>query len=164
MNVEKIPMRKQSRQMRSEEDVDALLREAPVGRLGTCYQGEAYVVPLNYVYFNGMVYFHSALEGKKIRNMVENPRVCFEVDEILEFTADASGKACEYGVNFRSVIVSGTARLVEDTPTKAQALEALMAKYAPGGRFNPFTAKDIASVAVWEIKIEEKAGKRKPNP
>jgi nitroimidazol reductase NimA-like FMN-containing flavoprotein (pyridoxamine 5'-phosphate oxidase superfamily) len=62
-----------------EAEIEKVLEEERIGRIGCSLDGEAYVVPMTYAYERGSVYCHS-LDGKKIEIMRKNPRVCFEVD------------------------------------------------------------------------------------
>ena len=62
------------------EEIDALLREQVVGRVGCHVDGLTYVVPLIYAYDGEAVYVAS-IEGQKVEMMRANPSVCFEVDE-----------------------------------------------------------------------------------
>ena len=78
-----------------DEDVEKLLATHVVGRIGCHVDGTTYVVPVSYAYVDGCVYAHSA-EGQKVRMMRTNPRVCFEVDEVLDL-------AC-----WKSVVAQGT--------------------------------------------------------
>ena len=59
------------------------LEQHVIGRLGCYAEGETYVVPINYVYRDNAIYGHSG-NGKKINMMRINPKVCFQVDEILD--------------------------------------------------------------------------------
>ena len=82
-------------QVMSHDSVEDLLDRAPVGRLGMSVDDQPLVVPLNYVYTDGKVYFHSASEGQKVDFLRKNPKVCFEVDEAMGVRK--SGKsACSY--------------------------------------------------------------------
>jgi nitroimidazol reductase NimA-like FMN-containing flavoprotein (pyridoxamine 5'-phosphate oxidase superfamily) len=64
----------------SRAEIDDLLREHVVGRIG-CHAGElTYVVPVIYAY-DGESFYVASVEGQKVRMMRENPEVCFEVDE-----------------------------------------------------------------------------------
>ncbi|RZJ77532.1 MAG: pyridoxamine 5'-phosphate oxidase family protein [Flavobacterium sp.] len=58
------------------------LEQQVFGRLGCHADGETYIVPINYVYRNNAIYAHSG-KGKKINMMRTNPKVCFQVDEII---------------------------------------------------------------------------------
>jgi nitroimidazol reductase NimA-like FMN-containing flavoprotein (pyridoxamine 5'-phosphate oxidase superfamily) len=76
------------------EEIEKILKENVVGRIG-CNDGKkTYVVPVNYVYDDKFIFAHSVL-GMKIRMMRKNPQICFEVDEMKSFT------------NWKSVIVWG---------------------------------------------------------
>ena len=61
-------------------EVDELLRDRTVGRIGCHADGVTYVVPVIYAYDGEAVYVAS-VEGQKTRMMRTNPRVCFEIDE-----------------------------------------------------------------------------------
>ena len=74
-------LRRAKQEIKERAEVEEVLRAAHVGRLGTCVEGEPYIVPLSFVYDDGRILFHGALEGKKMEQIAENPRVCFEVDE-----------------------------------------------------------------------------------
>ena len=60
-----------------------LIENQVIGRLGCHADGETYIVPVNYVYRDNMIYLHSGM-GKKIEMMRANPRVCFQIDEIKD--------------------------------------------------------------------------------
>jgi nitroimidazol reductase NimA-like FMN-containing flavoprotein (pyridoxamine 5'-phosphate oxidase superfamily) len=62
-------------------EIEELLRDGRVGRLGCHAEGRTYVVPIAYAYDGECVIAHSA-DGLKIRTMRANPDVCFEVDDI----------------------------------------------------------------------------------
>jgi nitroimidazol reductase NimA-like FMN-containing flavoprotein (pyridoxamine 5'-phosphate oxidase superfamily) len=61
------------------EQVDELLREQFVARIGCQAGGEVYVVPIIYAY-DGEAFYVASVGGRKIDAMRATPRVCFEVD------------------------------------------------------------------------------------
>jgi len=76
------------------KEIEEVLMKNMLGRIG-CNDGyNTYVIPINYVYDGKYILAHSQL-GLKIQIMRQNPRVCFEVDEIANFN------------NWKSVIVLG---------------------------------------------------------
>jgi uncharacterized protein len=91
------------------EQIDELLREQLVGRIGCHADGVTYVVPVIYAYDGECIYAHT-LVGQKVRMMRANPEVCFEVDEY------------ENG-SWRSVIAQGSYEELEgEDSTRALAL------------------------------------------
>ncbi len=144
-------------------EIDAILRECPVGSLATVgADGAPYVVAVNYVYHEGKVYFHGALTGKKMHNLAHEPRICFEA-HVVERIFGAP-RAMEFGTRYRSVIVHGRARPLTDREAKMKALLALAARYAEGHPFEPPTEEEVAATAVVEIEIDEITGKRNIDP
>ena len=97
------------------EDAQALLRSHRYGRLGCCFNGEPYVVPINYVYDGETVYIHS-LMGLKIQMMRENPMICLQVDEVKD----------EY--NWQSVIAFGKYEEITDAQEHERRLAAIFQK------------------------------------
>ncbi len=154
-------LRRADKEIADPTEVEAVLREAAVGRLATCADGEPYVVPLSYVYDEGKIFFHGASQGKKMRNLEKNNKVCFEVDTSELIPAK---DPCDYNFRYRSVIAEGVARVIQDPEEKLVALRQLIEKYAPGkaGKLTPERLSSFKSLAVIEIKIEEMTGKRSP--
>ena len=69
----------------TEEQIEEVLKENVLGRIG-CNDGKkTYVVPINYAYDGKFIIAHSVM-GMKIEIMRKNPHVCFEVDEMKSFT------------------------------------------------------------------------------
>lgn len=78
----------------NDEQIDEVLRANVLGRIGCTDGTKMYVVPINYVYDGKFIIAHS-VAGMKIEMMRRNPEVCFEVDEVKNFT------------NWKSVIAWG---------------------------------------------------------
>lgn len=140
----------------SQADSEELLRRAPVGRLGTSWQDEPYVVPVNFVYDEGRLYFHCAKEGRKMEYMLKNPRVCFEVDEFTGVKGD--GRPCSLDACYTSVIAFGEAKLIESTEEKREKLTKLVAKYAEDSE-PVFDEEELRKVSVVEVLVTKISGK-----
>ncbi len=138
-------------------EMEQILERADVGRLGLADAGEPYVVPLNFVYDDGGIFFHTGLEGRKLEMMQKNPRVCFEVDEILDVVINEE-TTCFSTAYYKSVIAWGGVRVVDDTDEKLKALDMLMEKYAAEKKYEPIPEHALAIVNVCEIMIEEMTG------
>lgn len=114
------------KQLLSDEESIEILCTSTSGVLSLCgTDNMPYGVPLSHVYENGKLYFHSALNGQKIELIMQNSNACFTIiaeDEIHPET---------YTTYYRSVIVFGKVRIIEDDARKKEILEAL------GRRCNP---------------------------
>jgi len=152
-------MRRAEKAIIDREEIYEILAGAEVGRLGTCRDGVPYVTPVNFAHREGRIYFHSALEGRKIDNIRANPVVCFEVDEPLG-TVVTGESACEVSYAYRSVIVQGEARLVEDDAEKIEALRLLLKKFEPDKTDGEFSALILRKTAIVEIEIKKMYGKQ----
>ena len=97
----------------SQTECDELLLCNAVGRIGCSHGGKTYVVPVSYVFENGYIVCHSK-EGMKIDMMRKNPSVCFQVDEMDNFT------------NWRSVIAQGRYEEVTAEPERYQCMKKLV--------------------------------------
>ncbi len=120
-------IQRKDRVMRTSQEMELLLEEAAVGRLAVTTKDGPYVVPVNFAFETGHIYFHSADVGTKMGLMKENPSVCFEVDQYIR-TVEASS-LCGYDTAYRSVIAFGKARILEDAEEKAKALRLIVSKY-----------------------------------
>jgi len=141
------------------EEMESLLREALVGCLATVGpDGSPYITPLHFVFYQGQIYFHCAIKGRKMDNIRANPRVCFEVHELTEIVQNQ--RACDFGTHYRSVLVFGRARSLSDVDEKVAVLTALAEKYAGGQAVEPPSPKEAKGTEVIEITVEEMTGKR----
>ncbi len=87
--------------------------------------GYPYAVPISYVYDGEKLYFHSAKAGHKLDAIMREPKASFCVIDQDQIVPE------EYTTYFRSVIVFGTLRVLEDDQEKRAAIEKLALKYAP---------------------------------
>ena len=130
-------------------EIDDLLREQVIGRVGCHADGLTYVVPVIYVY-DGQAVYVLTVEGRKTRMLRENPRACFEVDEY-------AGP----GV-WRSVIVQGRyEELAGDDVDRAIGL--LRDRFAGRPQAPRRAAADRATVA-FRIVVDEATGRRSARP
>jgi uncharacterized protein len=140
------------------EEINTLLSEAPVGHLGLAYENQPYIVPLNYLYSDGALYFHCALNGRKIDYIKANSKACFQVGRYEGLIT--SDSACSHNYQFSSVILEGTIEEVTDVEAKETALRGIVAKYGdPALAEKPIPTKKIEGVSVYRIVVETISGK-----
>lgn len=151
-------MRRIEREIKDPQLVAALLCQAEYIHLGL-WDGESpYVVPVNFGYHDGAVYFHSALEGKKIECLRQCDRVCFEA--VLNYELVRTVKACGYTAHFKSVMGFGRAVFLEDPAEKLAGMNVLM-RYYRGPEIVVIEAA-LAQTAIIRIDVESLTGKANP--
>jgi uncharacterized protein len=102
-----------------------LLAEGEYGVLSTVgMDGQAYGVPMNYVYKNNCLYFHCAIEGHRLDNIKANNKVSFCV---VGRTRVLPGK---FSTEYESAMAFGTASVVQGNE-RHKALLSILEKYSP---------------------------------
>lgn len=149
-------MRRKDREIEDRDAMESILREATVCRVAFSVNDIPYVVPLNFGYEDGCLYFHSAPEGKKIEMIKQNRNVCFEVD--IDHELVEAEKACDWTVRYRSVIGFGKAFLVDDPEEKRRALDVIVGHYSD--RSYEYTSEAVSRVAIIRVEIESMTGKQ----
>ena len=149
-------MRRNEKEIQDKSEIEKILNRARVCRLGMVDRDTPYVVPLNFGYADGVLYFHSAKQGRKIDLITRNPRVSFEVDELIGLKK--AGQACDWGASFKSVIGFGRAGFIETAEGKKNALDIIMAQYS--GRSFSYPDEMLERTAVIRVDIEEMTGKQ----
>ncbi|HEY2935502.1 MAG TPA: pyridoxamine 5'-phosphate oxidase family protein [Gaiellaceae bacterium] len=126
------------------EEIDALLREQVVGRIGCHADGLTYLVPVIYAYDGDCLYAHTVV-GQKVAMMRANAAVCFEVDEY------------EAG-SWRSAIVQGRYEELEGSESE-RALALLAARFEGRGRSGERLRGDGRPSVSFRITIGEVTGR-----
>ena len=131
-----------------------------VGRIASIdAQGFPYVVPVHFVYFNEKIYVHGLPKGQKLDNISLNPKVGFEVDEMLSLIYKGIEKPCDVNTEYNSAIIMGTAELISDLDQKKEVLRRIVEKYTPHLSGKEIPENMIRGTAVIEIDIKECTGK-----
>lgn len=143
------------------QEIEEFLNEMSFGFLGTTDEnGFPHITPLNYLFYDGHVYFHGSRIGDKMSQLTKQPHVSFAVAKeyaiIPSYFTDPK-LACPATTFFKSVLLKGTAGLVTELDEKAKILEAFMQKLQPEGNYDPITPCDPAYIpqlkAVSVVKI-----------
>lgn len=118
--------------------------------------GYPYGVPLSYVFSDLKLYFHCAKAGHKLDGVRRNSKVSFCVigqDHVVPE---------EFTTYFKSVIVFGTARILEEEGEKRKAIEKLAAKYSPVGEEERMEEidREFKQLCMVEVTIDHMAGKK----
>ncbi len=119
-------MRRKRQQLAEEESI-AILQKATAGTLALLGDDDyPYAVPISYVYHEGRLYFHSALEGHKVDAICKCDKASFCVIEQDDVQPE------KYTTFFRSVIAFGRIHIIEDGEEKLETARLI------GNRYNPY--------------------------
>lgn len=88
----------QVEEMRDSE-IEGLLARVNYGHLACARDDQPYVVPVHYAYEKPFVYIYTT-EGMKTGIIRSNPRICLQVEEVIDNT------------NWRSVVIMGKAEQI----------------------------------------------------
>jgi uncharacterized protein len=126
-------MRRKHCQITDSRELERILGSTTIGRLATNgVDGFPYVTPVNFVYYQGKIYFHCAAAGEKLDNVARDPKVCFEVDiplAYLDAGANPERRVAKLHQLYHCVIIRGEAQVVPDGSLKTAALNALVDKH-----------------------------------
>ncbi len=150
------PMRR-NRQQLSREECERILSRCTSGVLALAGDGGyPYAVPLSYVYADGAIIFHSAVEGHKVDAIKRDNRCSFCVIEQDEI------KPAEFTTYFRSVIAFGRIHILETADEKVQALRLLGRRYSPGDvpGLQHEIDKSLDHVLLLRLDIDHLSGKQ----
>ena len=157
-------MTKREYPITDEQELRRILDTAKVLRLGLSVDNEPHIIPLNYGYTleNGelRLYLHSAVQGRKLELLRQNPNVCFELDcDNIPFEGKV---ACQYGLAYSAISGRGRAVILEDVEEKKEAMSILM-KTQTGKDFQ-FNERLVSIVAVIRLDVSEYTAKHRPIP
>jgi nitroimidazol reductase NimA-like FMN-containing flavoprotein (pyridoxamine 5'-phosphate oxidase superfamily) len=158
-------MRRAEYAMPDDQAIGAMLARALYGFTATAFDEQPFLHPSLFWFDDShrRIYFHGALQGRTLDNILHNPRVCFSVADIGRMipAQTASGFENEYA----SVIAFGHARVVDTADEKRLALQALLDKYfpdrQPGRDYRPITEDEMDRTQVYAIEIESWSGKER---
>ena len=126
-------MRRSHSKITDQKKIKSILDQITIGRMATIgSDGYPYITPVNFVYYQDRIYFHCAPKGEKLDNIARDPKVCFEADIPLAYMPmdiNQEQLPCNVHQLYHCVIIRGLARVVNETPLKVDALNALMVKH-----------------------------------
>ena len=143
--------------------IRAFLKQAQIGHIATSVDNLAFLNPTTFWYDeeNHQIVFHSNIAGRVRSNIESNPMVSMEASELGKLLP--SNVALEFSLQYRSIILFGTARVITDSDEAKKLLYGLLSKYSPamtaGREYREITEKELRATSVYAIKIEEWSGK-----
>jgi nitroimidazol reductase NimA-like FMN-containing flavoprotein (pyridoxamine 5'-phosphate oxidase superfamily) len=152
------PLRRRDKGLATRAEQDAVLHGALVLRLAMALDGEPYLVPLSFGYDGARLYFHTAMEGRKLDFLARNPRVCFEAEAGVELLRHPE-RACSWSFAYDCVLGTGTVRELRGAAERRAALDQIMRHYGGEGAWD-YAPATLERTRIWALEIEQLSGKR----
>ncbi|CDZ75708.1 Nitroimidazol reductase NimA [Peptoniphilus sp. ING2-D1G] len=144
------------KQKLKEDKVDEILEKSSSGVLSLIGdEGYPYGVPLSYAYTENKLIFHTAKTGHKIDAIKNNSKASFTIIEKDQIVPE------EYTTYFRSAILFGKVKIIEDRNLKLKYIKILSEKYSIPGDPGQYEEIDklFEKFEMIEFQIEHKSGK-----
>jgi len=153
-------MRKREREITDIIDIESIINESDVCRIGLTDCNIPYIVTMNFGYSGGeqkRLFFHCANEGRKLDMIRKNNYVCFEMD--TDHGLKKGREACDFSMGYRSVIGYGFISIVSDENEKLTGLRHIMAHYTDREDLT-FRTDSVSRTTILRLDIKEMTGKK----
>ncbi len=154
-----VPTRHRERAGYDAQAVHAVLDEALICHVGTVDEdGEPLVLPTIHARVGDLLYLHGSSGARMARRAAADPGglpVCVTVTVVDDLVLARS--QFHHSMNYRSVVVRGRARVVQDPAEKDRALRAVVEHVAAGraGDSRPADERELAATTVLVVPIEQ---------
>ena len=156
-------MRRNDREITNTEELIGIIEKCKVCRLGLSCNNIPYVIPLNFGFsfqYNQLsLFFHSAVQGKKIDIIRDNNNGCFEID--CDSRLVIAEKPCAYGYLFKSVIGFGKIFILNSSAEKTEGLNLIMKHQTGKDIIYNYSDDDLKNVCVYKLVVDSFTGKQK---
>jgi nitroimidazol reductase NimA-like FMN-containing flavoprotein (pyridoxamine 5'-phosphate oxidase superfamily) len=123
-------VREPDRGVYDREAINAILDEGFICHVGFIVDGQPFVIPTSYGRSGDILYVHGSAASRMLRNLDQGIPVCITVTLLDGLVLARS--IFNHSMNYRSVVVLGTATLVDDPVEKLEALRRLSEHILPG--------------------------------
>jgi len=153
--------------VRGSNDLDAVyavLDAASMAHVGFVVDGQPFVIPTLYGRCGDKLFLHGSAPSRMMRTLEAGVPVCLTVALVDGLVLARS--AFHHSINYRSAVVFGTARKIDDPAQKNEALR-IISEHLIAGRWEQVRAPDsqeLKATAVLELTIEEASAKARSGP
>ena len=153
-------MRKKNREVKDLESIISIIDRCDVCRIALTENNVPYIITMNFGYSGKppeKIWFHCAKEGRKIEMIEKQNFTCFEMDTDHELRKGEA--ACDFSMNYSSIVGYGHIEIIEDPDIKAEGLNAVMEHYTGRNDFS-FDPVVLSNTAILCLKVTELTAKR----
>ena len=146
------------------ETIYRILDEALICHVGFAVNEQPYVIPINFARVDDTIVLHGAKASRLLKHVEAGHPVCVEATLVDGLVLARS--VFHHSLNYRSVVVFGTGRIMDGEQEKLAALEAITEHLIPG-RWQEARRpnhKELHATRVVSIKIEEASAKVRMGP
>jgi uncharacterized protein len=157
--------RKRERGSYEREVIDAILDEGLIAHLGIVDEaGQPFVIPTLHARRGDVVYCHGSVASRTLRTLATGAPACLTVSLLDGLVLARS--AMHHSANYRSAMLLGTMRVVDDTEEKDEAMRAVVEHIVPGrwSEVRPPTPNELKATAVLALPIEQASAKVRTGP
>jgi hypothetical protein len=132
--------------------------------VGFVVDGQPFVIPTSYGRHGDNLYIHGSAASRMLRQLKEGIQVCITVTLLDGLVLARS--IFNHSMNYRSVVVLGTATLVNDPAQKVEALRLLSEHIIPGrwADSRKPNERELKATSILRVPIEEFSAKIRQGP
>jgi uncharacterized protein len=146
------------------ETIYRILDEALICHVGFADGGQPCVIPINFARVGDAIVMHGAKASRLLKHIEAGHAICLEATVVDGLVLARS--VFHHSLNYRSVVLFGTGRPVEDEEEKLAALKAVTEHLIPG-RWKQArlpNSKELNATSVVSIRIDEASAKLRVGP
>ena len=156
-------MRRNDKIITDQAQLEQIIQDAPYVVLGFQTEAEPYLLPIDFAYANGYLYFHCAKEGRKLELLAKNKHVSLLfVNYGGLIHPENPTQACQFSTKYKSVMAQGVCEEIEALDEKERAMRLIIAKL--GIKQLPMPEAVLAKTCLYKVKIQALVGKQSPKP
>jgi uncharacterized protein len=148
----------------SKATIHGILDAAFLCHVGFVVDGQPFVIPTGYGRDGDTLFIHGSAASRMLRNLEKGVEACVTVTLLDGIVLARS--AFHHSMNYRSVVLFGTATLVSETDAKVKALRVISEQIVPG-RWDDVrlpTAQELKATTVLALPIDEASAKVRTGP
>ena len=158
--IKRLPKRGETKR----EAVYKILDEAFICHVGFVVDNQPFVIPTGFARAGDKLYIHGSPASRMLRALKEGIEVCLTVTLVDGLVLARS--AFHHSINYRSVVIFGSAQIVEDDAEKWEALRAF-SEHVIAGRWDEVrqpNGNEMKATLVLSLPLDEASAKVRTGP
>lgn len=136
------------------KEIEDIINQCDICFVGlTEADGTPYVIPMSFGYTNAEIILHSANEGKHLKLLALNNRICVTFCSERKLVYQHPDVACSYSMLSKSVVCKGSVSFIEELTEKENIMNSFMKNYT--NRTFKYSKPALLNVKVWRVTIDE---------